>query len=232
MDVSTFGLVAFALSFALACSGLQSLSLFGMDKQASLEKCIPKSFNTFFQEDKADIEKCPKMLKCLQRKHSNILTFGICMPKDLTEKECNAPLPPIECSNLCLRSRCNALLAFDAVCAGIAFVCNIVTFGVVSGQKFIKLRQCFWRQFVPTIFMNLLLNAMLAVGIERLASVVVPFFAHKTFVEPIRIIGRHSMKSSSDQQNKLNFWQPLLALKPATLWRQHQTACKMYAETE
>uniref|UniRef100_A0A914GR53 G-protein coupled receptors family 1 profile domain-containing protein n=1 Tax=Globodera rostochiensis TaxID=31243 RepID=A0A914GR53_GLORO len=78
-----------------------------------------------------------------------------------------------------LRSRCNALLAFDAACAGIAFVCNIVTFAVVcSGQKFIKLRQCFWLQFVPTIFMNLLLNAMLAVGIERLFSVVVPFWVN------------------------------------------------------
>uniref|UniRef100_A0A183BKF1 G_PROTEIN_RECEP_F1_2 domain-containing protein n=1 Tax=Globodera pallida TaxID=36090 RepID=A0A183BKF1_GLOPA len=76
-----------------------------------------------------------------------------------------------------LRSRCNALLAFDAVCGGIAFVCNIVTFAVVcSAQKFITLRQCFWLQFVPTIFMTLLLNSMLAVGIDRLASVVVPFW--------------------------------------------------------
>uniref|UniRef100_A0A914IH64 G-protein coupled receptors family 1 profile domain-containing protein n=1 Tax=Globodera rostochiensis TaxID=31243 RepID=A0A914IH64_GLORO len=78
-----------------------------------------------------------------------------------------------------LRSRCNALLAFDAACAGIAFVTNIVTFAVVcSAQKFIKLRQCFWLQFVPTICLNLLLNAMLAVGIERLVSVVAPFWVN------------------------------------------------------
>uniref|UniRef100_A0A914IEW3 G-protein coupled receptors family 1 profile domain-containing protein n=1 Tax=Globodera rostochiensis TaxID=31243 RepID=A0A914IEW3_GLORO len=78
-----------------------------------------------------------------------------------------------------LRSRCNALLAFDAACSGIAFVCNFVTFAVVcSGKKFIELRQCFWLQFLPTIAMSLLLNSMLAVGIERLVSVVAPFWVN------------------------------------------------------
>uniref|UniRef100_A0A183C5D1 Uncharacterized protein n=1 Tax=Globodera pallida TaxID=36090 RepID=A0A183C5D1_GLOPA len=65
---------------------LKNCILAGHPDLESLEKCIPKGGLNEFQKDKAAIEKC--------------FTFWICMPKDLSEKECNAPLPPIECSNL------------------------------------------------------------------------------------------------------------------------------------
>ncbi|KAL3096874.1 hypothetical protein niasHT_023736 [Heterodera trifolii] len=56
---------------------------------------------------------------------------------------------------------------------------NFVTFAVVFfGPMFIELRHCFWLQFVPTFFVNLLLNAMLSVGIERLIGVLAPFWVN------------------------------------------------------
>ncbi|KAL3075029.1 hypothetical protein niasHT_038964 [Heterodera trifolii] len=56
---------------------------------------------------------------------------------------------------------------------------NFVTFAVVFfGPMFIELRHCFWLQFVPTFFVNLLLNAMLSVGIERLFGVLAPFWVN------------------------------------------------------
>uniref|UniRef100_A0A914IA79 Uncharacterized protein n=1 Tax=Globodera rostochiensis TaxID=31243 RepID=A0A914IA79_GLORO len=65
----------------------------------SLIKCIPKFSackspslcSNEFHEDKAIIEKYPKVLKCLQRKHSDV--DDNCMPKEpfSSKEECNAP---------------------------------------------------------------------------------------------------------------------------------------------
>uniref|UniRef100_A0A914I988 Uncharacterized protein n=1 Tax=Globodera rostochiensis TaxID=31243 RepID=A0A914I988_GLORO len=64
-------------------------------KKESLEKCLPKLSKCKspsmcldeFDEAKVTSEKCPKILKCLQRKHSDVEELGKCMPKDVHNQE-------------------------------------------------------------------------------------------------------------------------------------------------
>uniref|UniRef100_A0A914GR19 G-protein coupled receptors family 1 profile domain-containing protein n=1 Tax=Globodera rostochiensis TaxID=31243 RepID=A0A914GR19_GLORO len=77
-----------------------------------------------------------------------------------------------------LRGRCNILIGFDAVCSIATFSTNIPPFFIVaSGTNFIPISNCFWIQILPAIGINLLLGAMLSVGIDRLLSVAAPVWS-------------------------------------------------------
>uniref|UniRef100_A0A914I955 Uncharacterized protein n=1 Tax=Globodera rostochiensis TaxID=31243 RepID=A0A914I955_GLORO len=66
----------------------------------SLRKCVPRPSEckspSMCRTDHWYFQKCPKFVKCLQRKHSDIDALLNCWPNDDNMEECNAPLPSIE----------------------------------------------------------------------------------------------------------------------------------------
>uniref|UniRef100_A0A914IAE1 Uncharacterized protein n=1 Tax=Globodera rostochiensis TaxID=31243 RepID=A0A914IAE1_GLORO len=66
----------------------------------SLFKCMPDPSKCkvpyVCRVERWEIEHCPRKLKCLQRKHSDIDALWKCWPNNLSEEECNAPMLPIE----------------------------------------------------------------------------------------------------------------------------------------
>uniref|UniRef100_A0A183CJ80 Secreted protein n=1 Tax=Globodera pallida TaxID=36090 RepID=A0A183CJ80_GLOPA len=73
----------------------------GHPDMESLKKCMPDNSECKLYQCRVpydDIERCPKSLKCLQRKHSNWRALFKCVPNvnNKQRDECNEPLPPIE----------------------------------------------------------------------------------------------------------------------------------------
>nr|CAD2167474.1 unnamed protein product [Meloidogyne enterolobii] len=76
-----------------------------------------------------------------------------------------------------LHGRCNLLLAFNSLTiTPLQLFSGVKFFVLFSGTNFIRLKTCYYFAFLPLIGAGLATSAQICVGVDRLISVLFPFW--------------------------------------------------------